>query len=238
MKDQTTPSDTQSDLQARILEAFAFRHATKVFDASRKIPDDQFETILEAGRLSPSSFGFEPWQILVVQSPEKRAALHPHAWGANGKFNGTEGQLNTASHFVLFLAHRSSTMAHDASYLRDHLLNVKKFPEDMLEGYLGAYGQFQKEHFHITTDRQMTDWSGKQAYIALGNMMTVAAMLGIDSCPIEGFDQGAVSAVLERDFGIDPTVYQPAVMAGFGYRSGDPMFPQTRRSTEQAISWV
>ncbi|MCX2782915.1 nitroreductase family protein [Microbulbifer thermotolerans] len=70
-----------ADVQQQIINAFNFRHACKVFDPQRKISDDEFNTILEAARLSPSSFGFEPWQILVVQSPEKRELFRDFAWG-------------------------------------------------------------------------------------------------------------------------------------------------------------
>ncbi len=87
-----------------ILAAYQFRHATKEFDASRKISSGDFQFILETGRLSPSSFGLEPWQFVVVQNPQIREKLRPFAWGA-------QKQLPTASHFVLILSRLPKDMA-------------------------------------------------------------------------------------------------------------------------------
>lgn len=228
----------QTSIQTQILDAFAFRHATKEFDASRKIPEAEFNTILETARLSPSSFGLEPWQILVVQDHEKRALLEDVAWGANGRMNGSKGQLFTASHFVIFLAHTGQTMAHGSEYLEQHLREVKQFPAEALPGFKGAFEKFQTSDFHIETDRQITDWSARQAYIALGNMMTSAALMKIDSCPIEGFEIGPVSDILAQEFGVDTAALKPVVMAAFGYRSTPPRHPQTRRAVEDAIRWI
>lgn len=239
MNDQTPIPQTDAQaLEARIRAAYEFRHATKVFDSTRKIPDAQLQLILDTGRLSPTSFGLEPWQMLVVQSEAARQRLHPHVWGGNGKFADHDGQLVTASHVVLFLAHTSQTMAAASPYLKDHLLTVKGFEEGSADWLISAYDQFQREHFDLTDDRKITDWSGKQAYIALGNMMTTAALFGVDSCPIEGFEQGPVSDILEEDFGIDPKALKPAVMVAFGYRAAPPTHPQTRRSEADVIRWV
>lgn len=228
----------QTAIQTQILDAFAFRHATKEFDAARKIPEAEFTTILEAARLSPSSFGLEPWQILVVQDHDKRALLEDVAWGANGRMNGSKGQLYTASHFVIFLAHRGQTMRHGSAYLDRHLREVKHFPEEALGGFQGAFAKFQTSDFNIDSDPQITDWSARQAYIALGNMMTAAALLKIDSCPIEGFEMEPVTEILGREFGVDTEALKPAVMAAFGYRATPPRHPQSRRAAEDAIRWI
>ncbi len=228
----------QSDIQKLILEAFTFRHATKVFDPTRKISDSEFETILEAVRLSPSSFGMEPWQLLIVQTPEKRELFRDFAWGANGATNGTAGQLGTASHFGIFLAHTGETMTHHSAYQQKLMKEVKQLPDEIIGFINDAYQKFQEHDFHIEGDRQITDWSARQAYIALGNAMTAAALMGIDSCPIEGFEIDKTQAVLERHFGIDPKVYKPAVMVAFGYRADAPMFPKTRREMADVVSWA
>ena len=227
-----------SDIQNQILEAFNFRHACKVFDPLRKIGEEEFNTILEAIRLSPSSFGMEPYQVLLVQSPEKRELFRDFAWGANGAANGTAGQLGTASHFAIFLAHTGATMKHHSEYLQKHLKEVKQFPEDVVGFINDAYQKFQEQDFHIEGDRQISDWAARQAYIALGNAMTVAAMMGIDSCPIEGFEIDKTKAVLEEHFGIDPAALTPVVMAAFGYRAGPPAFPKTRRDMDKIVTWT
>lgn len=229
---------SNNGVQAQIIEAFNFRHATKVFDQKRKISDSEFNTILETAWLSPSSFGMEPWQLLVIQSPEKRELFRESTWGANGATNGTAGQLGTASHFCIFLVHAGATMTHHSDYLQKHMKEVKQFPDEVIGFINDAYQKFQEHDFHIAGDRQISDWAARQAYIALGNMMTAAALMGIDSCPIEGFEMDKTIAVLEEHFSIDPKLYKPAVMVAFGYRADGPMFPKTRRKMENVVSWV
>tara|TARA_R110001583_G_scaffold50652_1_gene158250 strand:- start:3 stop:731 length:729 start_codon:yes stop_codon:yes gene_type:complete len=237
LQTQQAQQTQNGDIQQQIIDAFNFRHATKVFDAERKISDGEFNTLLEAARLSPSSFGMEPWQLLVIQSPEKRELFREFCWGANGAFNGSAGQLGTASHYVIFLAHSDATMKHHSAYQQQHMKQVKQLPDDVIGFINGAFQKFQKHDFHIEGGRQVTDWSARQAYIALGNMMTAASLMGVDSCPIEGFEMDKTAAVLEQHFGIDPTVYQPAVMVAFGYRSDEPPFAKTRREMDQVVSW-
>lgn len=84
-----------------IIDAFQFRHACKQFDPTKTVSEEDFNTILEAGRLSPSSFGFEPWKFLVVQNKSLKEKLFPVSWGAQNSFSG-------ASHFVILLARKKS----------------------------------------------------------------------------------------------------------------------------------
>jgi nitroreductase len=131
----------------------------------------------------------------------------------------------------------AEAMTAGSGYLQDFYRNVKQLPEDVIEIFNGAYGKFQSTDHKITTDREMTDWAGKQAYIVLANMMTSAALMGIDSCPIEGFDMDRTTETLEKHFGIDSKHYKPAVMFAFGYRAADPQFPKTRRTMEDTVRW-
>lgn len=225
------------DVNTQIIDAFNFRHATKVFDAERRVDEQDFKTILEAGRLSPTSFGHEPFKILMIQSPEKRELFREFSWGANGMMSGTTGQLGTASHFGIILASTSETMTAGSDYLVDHYRHVKQLPEEVIEIFNGAYGSFQTTDHNITTDREITDWAGKQAYIVLANMMTAGAVLGVDSCPIEGFDMARTTETLQEHFGVDTSKWKPAVMFAFGYRAKDPEYPKTRRSMEDTVSW-
>lgn len=106
-----------TQMQQTILDAFNFRHATKRFDANKKISESDFNTILETGRLSPSSLGLEPWRFVVIQNREIRDKLKAISWGA-------QGQLDTASHFVLILARKNVTSQSD--YVQHMIRNVKK----------------------------------------------------------------------------------------------------------------
>ncbi|SHF39283.1 hypothetical protein SAMN05444279_13517 [Ruegeria intermedia] len=224
-------------IRQQILDAFNFRHATKIFDPDRKISDEDFNVILEAARLSPTSFGHEPFRILMIQSPEKRELFREFSWGANGMMNGSSGQLGTASHFGIILAATDELMRAGSDYLQDHYARVKQLPDEVIEIFNGAYGKFQAEDHKITSGREITDWSGKQAYIVLANMMTAGALMGIDSCPIEGFDMARTTQVLAEDFGIDTAKWKPAVMFAFGHRAKDPEFLKTRRTMQDTVSW-
>lgn len=203
-----------------LIAAFNFRHACKEFDRSKKISQEEFDTIMEAARLSPSSFGFEPWKLLVVQNPEYREKLKEGAWGATLK-------LDTASHFVVVLS-RKDDMRHNSEYIQHMMRNVQHLPEDIIKLKSGFYKNFQEKDFVLDTDRKLFDWASKQCYIALGNILTVAALLGIDSCPIEGFSIEQTEKILASDFGVDTTQFGVVYMVAFGYRLNAPS-PKTRK---------
>ena len=221
-----TPNIAKED----ILNAFRYRHATKEFDANKKLSEEDINFILETAHLSPSSFGFEPWHFVVVQDKELRELLKPVAWGAPAK-------LDTASHFILGLAMKAPMVKHDADYIMHMMKEVKQLPTDVREMYSKFYREFQERDFDLDTDKKLFDWSSKQAYIALGNMMTAAALTGVDSCPIEGFHQEKAEALLQEKFGIDTDKYGLAFMAAFGYRKADPEFPKSRRDFDDIVTW-
>lgn len=117
------------------------------------------------------------------------------------------------------------------------MTQIKQFPEDVLKGFMVHYKKFQEKDFELQTERNIIDWSARQAYIALGNAMTVAAMRGIDSCPVEGFDMSEATATMKEHFGVDTERLVPVVMASFGYRQTDPKRPKTRRDMENIVRW-
>ena len=195
----------------QVLEAFKNRHATKEFDATKKLTDEDINFILETARLSPSSFGFEPWHFVVVQNNELRELLKPVAWGAPLK-------LDTASHFILGLSMKAPMTKWDSDYIMHMMKEVKQFPEDVIEMYSKFYREFQERDFSLDTDKKLFDWASKQSYIPLTNMMTSAALIGIDSCPIEGFHQEKAEALLKSKFDIDTTKYGLSYMVAFGYK--------------------
>lgn len=217
-------------MENKFLDAMKFRHATKEFDATKKISDEDFNSILEYGVLSPSSFGFEPWKFLVVQNEELREKLKAFSWGA-------QGTLPTASHFVIILARKVKGMKYDSEYIKHMMNDVKEFPADVQKIYSGFYEKFQKEDFKLLgNDRAVFDWSSKQTYIALANMMTGAAYLGIDSCPMEGFDFDLTEKFLE-ELGIDTEEYGASVMVSFGYRKDAPKHEKVRQNVDTVTQW-
>lgn len=212
-----------------ILEAYQFRHACKEFDVNRIIPQEDIEFILETARLSPSSFGFEPWHFIVVQDKNLREQLKENAWGATKK-------LDTASHYVIGLTMKSRLTKWDSAYILDFMKNVQKLPDEVVKGKGKFYEDFQKTDFDLSDDRKLFDWASKQSYIALGNMMTAAAMIGIDSCPIEGFNQATTDVILREKLGVDTEQFGISYMVAFGYRVVEPK-EKTRRTLDEIVTW-
>lgn len=213
-----------------ILKAFNFRHACKVFDDSKKINKDDFNIILESARLSPSSFGFEPWKFLVVQTKELRKKLLPVTWGA-------QNSLLTCSHYVIILARKKPTLLYSSDYITHMMYNIHKIPKDLAEARRAKYKKFQEEDFKLLdSDRAVFDWAGKQTYIALGNMMSVAAMLGIDSCAVEGFEADKLEELVAKEFNVDTNIFGVSVMVAFGYRLNKPK-PKTRQPLDDIVEY-
>ncbi|MEC0128222.1 NAD(P)H-dependent oxidoreductase [Paenibacillus pabuli] len=212
----------------QVISAFQYRHATKTFDTTKKISEDDFNYILETGRLSPSSIGLEPWKFVVVQNPELRSKLKKVSPGA-------QGQLDTASHFLVILAR--TDVRYDSKYVLDQLKNVQNMPEEVITFISGALKDVQEVRGLLEDERLLYEWSAKQTYIAMGNMMTAAALAGIDSCPIEGFDYAAVDHILEEEGLLEGGNLKASVMVAFGYRSEEPKRAKTRSNMDQMISW-
>lgn len=212
-----------------VLAAFRFRHACKQFDPARKIPDADFDMILECGRLSPSSFGLEPWQFLVIQNAELRRKLLATVWGA-------QGTLPSASHYLALLYRKN--MRFDSPHVTHMMADVQHLAADVRQAKLGRVGKFQQTDHHVLdSERHLQDWAAKQTYIALGNMMTAAALIGIDSCPIEGFEMAATEAILAEAGVLDTAEFGLAVMLAFGYRV-NPQPAKTRQPMDDVVRWV
>lgn len=214
-----------------IIKAHAFRRAIKEFELDQKISEEDFKFILEIGRMSPSSFGWEPWKFVVVQNMELREKLMEPSWGA-------QKQLPSASHFVVLLARKADDMRPGSEYLSYISKEIDGLPADVEEMKLGFFKGFQDNEFDLTDDRKLFDWASKQVYIPLANMMTVAAEIGVDSCPIEGFDRKKVEEILSTAGVVDTAHFGVAAMVAFGYRKEDSPFPQTRQPMEAVVDWV
>lgn len=217
--------------KTEILDAYRFRHACKEFDATRKISDEDFGFILETARLSPSSFGFEPWRFVVLQNADIREKLRLITWGA-------QKTLPTASHFVLILARTKAGLAPDSPYIRSIMEDVQQLPAEIVERKSAVYRKFLETDFDIwNNERAVFEWAARQTYIALGNMMTAAAMIGIDSCPVEGFEKEPAEALLREEGILRGEEFGLACMVAFGYRANEPR-AKTRRTIDQVADWV
>lgn len=213
-----------------ILKAYQWRFACKEFDDTKKIPTADIDFLLEIIRLSPSSFGLQPFQVLVLKDPAILTALAEIVWGG-------KKQLPSASEVLLFVNRKD--IRFDSEFIRYMVKDVRQLPTDMLSMYMPLIQQHQEVDFALLDDqRYLHDWAGKQAYLALANVMSAAASIGIDSCPIEGFTMAAVSDLLADFKVIDPALQEPAVFCALGYRLAAPTREKTRRPLHELVQFV
>lgn len=211
-----------------VLQVFKNRASTRSYDKDRKISDDDFNAILQFGQLSPSSVGSEPWRFLVLQNKELRQKLKPVAWGM-------ANTLDTASHIVVILAKKNARF--DTPFF-DAVIARRGLTDDKKQQALAVYEKFQKDDIAILeNERTLFDWASKQTYIALANMMTGAILLGVDSCPIEGFDYKAVNDILANEGLFDPNEWGVSVAVTFGYRDKDIRL-KSRKSLDEIVRFV
>ena len=223
---------TQEAIQEQIRQALDHRVAVRVYDENRDISRQDMDVILDAAWLSPSSVGLEGWRFLVLDRDQIQAIrpeLQPLAWGA-------QPQLDTASHFVILLAEKNAR--YDGPSMRASLIRRGLTSDQDLNSRLTLYETFQTQHMRLDSPRALFDWTGKQTYIALANMMLTASLLGIDSCPIEGFDYEAVNALLTAKGWLDPEREGVASMLSLGYRLKDPKHPRRRKPRQEVICWL
>lgn len=213
-----------------ILNAYQWRYACKEFDSTKKMNQEEIDFLLEIIRLSPSSFGLQPFQVLVLRNKALLEDLAKIVWGG-------KKQLPTASEVLLFTIRKD--IRHDDHFINHVLKTVRELPIEMLDIYTPLIRQHQEVDFTLLDDtRYLHDWAGKQVYIALGNVMSAAAEIGIDSCPIEGFTIAGVSELLAKHQVLDPALQEPCVFCAFGYRLTPPARAKTRRSTDDLIKII
>ena len=186
-----------------LLEALKQRYATKAFDGTRRIDPETWAALEKSLVLSPSSYGLQPWKFLVITNPELRAELRQYSWN--------QSQITDASHLVVFLAKRRIEEA-DVEKLIAATSAIRGVPIESL----GFYGEMiRKDLINGPRSQQIYQWSTNQVYIALGTFLTSAALLGVDTTPIEGFSP----ADYDRVLGLDNTDYRSSVVAVAGYHS-------------------
>jgi len=202
-------------------KAMDFRHACKVFDESKKISDEEIHYILEAGQKSPSSFGMEGWKFLVISSDTLKEKLRPACWD--------QVQVTSCSHLVIILTAIDAVKVESGE--PEKRFKRREMPQENLDFYMDIYAKHLAQI--LSTDENIYAWTAKQSYIALGNMMTAAAYIGIDSCPIEGFEKEKVEEILT----LDTTKWQLSVVVPFGYRLNE-QSTQLRLPFEEVVEFI
>lgn len=215
------------NIRQQLQNAYQKRVAMRVYQ-DKKIPQEDLETILDAAWLSPSSIGLEGWRFIILENTVVKEDIKAVSWGA-------KSQLETASHFILLIAEKNAR--YDSQSVYNSLVRRGISDPEALDARLKQYQIFQESDMEIADDaRRLWDWTAKQTYIALGNMMASAALLGIDSCPIEGFPYAKVNAILAQHGVIDTEKEGIASMLSLGYRLEDPKHPRKRKDRQDVIS--
>lgn len=214
-------------IRQQLQTAYQNRVAMRVYQ-DKKIPQEDIDTILDAAWLSPSSIGLVGWRFVVLENNAVKQAIKEVSWGA-------KTQLDTASHFILLIAEKNAR--YDSQSVYDSLVRRGIIDPDAIEARLKQYQIFQESDMEMADDeRRLWDWTAKQTYIALGNMMLSAALLGIDSCPIEGFPYNKVNHILAEYQVIDLEKEEIASMLALGYRRENPKHARNRKARDKVIS--
>ncbi|WP_282113752.1 NAD(P)H-dependent oxidoreductase [Maribacter stanieri] len=207
-----------------IVDKLNWRYATKKFESSKKVSEEDLETLLEAARLTASSYGLQPYEIYVIEDTDVRQKLR--------KASYDQPQITDASYLIV-LANKptfNETMIDD--YIAN-IMAIRGVSKEDLEGF----SQTMKSTLLDLPDAYKNTWTSNQTYIVLGNLMTVASEMKIDTCPMEGFDKDKYNEIL----GLTDKDLNAAVVLAVGYRSADDTtqhYPKVRYSKEQIITHI
>ena len=190
---------------AALLAQLQWRYATKKFDAARKIAPEAWSALEHALLLTPSSFGLQPWKFIVITDPSVKQQLVPVSWN--------QTQSADCSHHVVF-AVRKVVGDVEVDRFIESIVKIRGGSAESLKGYRDMMTGFASK---AAKEGWMREWGIRQLYIALGNFMTSAAMLGVDTCPMEGISPGDYDRIL----GLEGTEFETVVACAAGYRSAE-----------------
>ena len=196
-----------------------WRYATKKFDAAQKISTQDLNTLKEAIRLSSSSYGLQPYKVIIVENPELRAQLQPAAFG--------QAQVVDASHLIVF-ANETNVDDETINKYINRISETRGIPAEALAGF----GDYMKGGINSMPQDVKNIWAAKQTYLALGNLLNAAAELKIDITPMEGFVPAKVNEIL----GLDKLNLNATLMATIGYRHEEDAtqhYKKVRKSNEE-----
>jgi nitroreductase len=218
MKSNPVSNDT-------LLTQLRWRYATKQFNPARKISPEDWRTLEQSLLLTPSSFGLQPWRFIVVTDQATKQKLVAASWD--------QPQPADASHLVVF-AIKKGIGAREVDRYLDRIANVRGVTPASLNGFRDVLLEFLRQ----PADRFNPDqWATRQAYIALGNFTTSAALLAIDTCPMEGIDTERYDEIL----GLGEQGYHTVVVAAAGYRADTDKhaaLPKVRFAPEEVITHI
>jgi nitroreductase / dihydropteridine reductase len=206
-----------------IIEQLKWRYATKDFDKAKKLTVNQLHTLLESVNLSASSYGMQPFEVIVIENQELKDRLRT--------VSGDQSQVSDASQLILFAARNNLSPLHVEEYIQ-RIMSIRNVSYDSLSDYRNRIVK------SISSKSQETlyQWASRQIYIALGFLLVTAAVEEIDACPIEGFEKEMYDEIL----GLKEKGLSSVVMVAVGYRSADDKYqfkPKVRKSIKELITF-
>ena len=196
-----------------------WRYATKKFDSTKKVSAEDLTTLKEAIRLSSSSYGLQPYKVLIIENPELRAQLQPVSWG--------QTQIVDASHLIVFANVTNIGETEIDAYFKN-LTETRNIPMEALQ----SYADFMKSKITSLSEEARNIWTSKQTYLALGNLLNAAAELKIDVTPMEGFEPEQYNEIL----GLKKLGLNASLVAPIGYRHEEDAtqhYVKVRKSNEE-----
>ncbi len=196
-----------------LLHALHWRYATKKFDPAKRIPASDWQALEQALVLSPSSVGLQPWKFIIVTDPAMKARLRPAAWD--------QSQVVDCSHFVVLAVRKDLGADHVDRHI-GRMAEVRGVaPESLAKFRQMITGNLDKAR----AEARLDIWQSHQVYIALGQFIASAALLGVDTCPMEGFEPAKFDEIL----GLGGTGYASVVCCAAGYRAADDKYATTKK---------
>jgi nitroreductase len=204
-----------------IVEILKWRYATKKFDSTKKLSPAKINVLKEAFNLTATSYGLQPLKLLVIENQEIKDSLVEHSWG--------QKQVSNASHVLVICIYTSI----DATYIKKYYKRVKEL-RNTPDEILSKFENFLIEDFSKKSDEEVSLWATKQAYIAIGNLLTVCAIEKIDSCPMEGFISDEYDKLLDlAKIGLKSVLVMPV-----GYRAEDDIFSDMKKVRKQVADSI
>lgn len=208
-------------METSVLKQLQWRYATKKFDETKKLSTQKIQILKEAYNLTATSYGLQPLKLVIVSNPQKIKELMPLS------FN--QAQIGTASHILILCTEKNV----DEKFIKNYFDLVEKTrntPRDILN----PFQEFLINSFSEKTNEDIQNWAAKQAYLVLGNLLTVCAMEEIDSCPIEGFEPEKYDDYLQ----LAEKGLKSVLVLAVGYRAEDDMFSdfkKVRKSVNEIV---
>lgn len=197
---------------SELLKKMNWRYATKKFDLSKTISAEDLDELVSVMNLAPSSYGLQPYEILVIKNEEIRKKLREVSWN--------QSQITDASHLIVICS-RTDLAEKDVD---DFLQNIAQTRNIPIAG-LADYAAMMKNTVNATPPDQLSVWTSRQAYIVLGTLLTACAVKNIDACPMEGFDKTGYDKILN----LSSRGLEAAVIAAVGYRAADDSYQHLKK---------